>query len=1070
MNLGFFKKILMVLPLFFFGMGLSFASSHPSILFVGSISWRSPFFVEPEYQKDLEQQGYNVGYSSLEVLTEEKLKRFNCVVLLKHSEVGSSSWQLFRKIILPYVQEGGGVLIFSDLFRGRVIHSLNKALEPLGAKVVAQKIEEKNKDRISALPNHDFKAFLTQEILPSPLTKGLSEIWFPLGLATWPLELSQEWKVAIRAGKTTQTTYYPETKERTILMASPPIIGYRKYGKGRIVIFSSESMFWVLNPNHFFFKGFFLKHGGEQLLLNIYSWLSEPSLKSGTMGGFTPKEQREIYTKPQRKPREVFSQGYQGKMRKGIIGVHSTYSGGKYTIAEFCKAARKLGYDFLVFTEDGKKINDPKVWKKYVEECRRNTDDKFVAIPGVQFTGLESGNEGIIFNLLQPWPQIPWDGKGFNTYIRLGVNNRWSANLAQIHPGKNSVPFYILGTEHSQTLFTYQGKKLVDDYSSWFLRSNAGGWYNTPITYHNIWNPEELKNLSNTYHTYFCSSRWGKSFHLRRGLSMVSNGPLIERFRLTTSGPRVSPWEGKVKIRIKISSPSPLKRVKVYFNWGLIRCFYPEKRVFEKEIDYYTNQTGYFYLIAEDSQGNKAYSKSLGSGRDAYHAFIGTDKMNGYWYPRNIEENSEILGGLYPGWGWGPDLRLFTASQTKHPVGVETGNPPGGVSAVYPLPQFYTREGDEFIRKSLEGRIRAAPWRRFVLNSTDCIILKDNTNQEVFFWKAEGREHFKVINSKFLESETKVIGFRWKKKAIRLLIETEAWVRNPVQFLKKAEPNPTFLRVNLGDKPERYGNLLYLSPGGKIISKKPAGRISALLPKGGYVRMESNAFGTPGVFTFQKSKFTLRGTTLSLGDDCAEKILPAGVKISRKYLFILTQGGEKDNPEEIFPKIYDLGGFDGTPGYQIKLERGKVKEKIYAPLLETEGFYLLGKISAATLPNPLGLIIEGLNPNWDAGVYDLEKNKLIKRVAISQDDGRGYLALDISRSRSVFIGNLIIADNKNVKINVLKYGRDGISFLVHNPTPERIEVTVKTPLKLKGVPVVSRSFFLSKGETVKMDY
>jgi hypothetical protein len=222
-------------------------------------------------------------------------------------------------------------------------------------------------------------------------------------------------------------------------------------------------------------------------------------------------------------------------------------------------------------------------------------------------------------------------------------------------------------------------------------------------------------------------------------------------------------------------------------------------------------------------------------------------------------------------------------------------------------------------------------------------------------------------------------------------------------------------------------------------------------------------FGVPAVFAFERAHFTIHeafgAPQLSIGDDLVGSQPKAGDRIDRRYLFVLTAGGEGD--KELFAQIHDVYGFDGRPSYDISVQRGTLLDVTYAPRLMADSYRVCCKISKADLPNLLGLSVAGLNENWDAGVYDFDEKKLAKRVAIHE--GAGYLVLDTSQARNVFIGNLLLADDPDAKINVLELGPVGGRAIVHNPTPGRMTTEVRLPAELADIPALQRKIALPGG-------
>jgi predicted ATP-grasp superfamily ATP-dependent carboligase len=83
---------------------------------------------------------------------------------------------------------------------------------------------------------------------------------------------------------------------------------------------------------------------------------------------------------------------------KGIIHCHSRFSyDGKLELAELCRLLRKEGFDFVALTEHTLGL-DASRYEELVHACREQSDDKFLAIPGLEFrceNGLEMAGLGL---------------------------------------------------------------------------------------------------------------------------------------------------------------------------------------------------------------------------------------------------------------------------------------------------------------------------------------------------------------------------------------------------------------------------------------------------------------------------------------------------------------------------------------------------------------------------------------------------------------------------------------------------------------------------------------------------
>ncbi|HID06014.1 MAG TPA: hypothetical protein EYP10_02580, partial [Armatimonadetes bacterium] len=377
-----------------------------------------------------------------------------------------------------------------------------------------------------------------------------------------------------------------------------------------------------------------------------------------------------------------------------------------------------------------------------------------------------------------------------------------------------------------------------------------------PHTFHEIWRPDELAHVRETFRTFIYADRWGRQFKLGRDLllnTFVSDGPKIERFSVSEPGEWMALDERLVKVSFRITSDAPLRTVKLYFGGKLIRCYRPNVKAFEATAHYVTNESQAFYLVAEDAHGHRAFSKGLPAGRVHYHHFIGGDRMNGYWWgaeptlPHRANHKVagkwvSILGSLYPGLGWGDRIHVRNLNQLDHPYGLEVGQPTGGIRTLNLSPLLHADGLREFLL--------AAPYRTFPLNSTDCVLMDDEISHEREHFEERGYLRKRIVKAKLIHATVRTIGFRWRR-AIMLLIESRVKFLRDIKRVSDKNLALALVRVLCDDVVEAYRRAVYTSRTGALV-ENPGVVVEepTELRKGGFVCVYPNPFGVPALFAF----------------------------------------------------------------------------------------------------------------------------------------------------------------------------------------------------------------------------
>ena len=487
------KRIKVLIGLFvltglFLLAGISKASNQkPSILVIGSQEGGIRFLIDPVLKKKLIAEGYHVASLYYKQITPKKLKLFNLVIMVDEPAYNGNQPPYYagkgikdilpiKKMILRYVQKGGGLLVFFDglsYASGTLRYTLNYFLKGLGAKVTRAQLTESNSKDIHTFPLKPISVFKTRNISVSPVTKGVKEIWYPA--MSGIMQVNHLWDIVVKG--------QPSASFPIIYKSSPPLLAIRKYGKGKIALFMGISSFYVNNGyNQVYQYGWcFNKGNGYRFFENIFNWLGNISLKNHIYGGYKQGEFPPLPVSGMPiKPNKIFEHS---KPYPGIIGIYTNLSGGKYTVRDFVKKAQSLGLKFLIFTD---KIKDRQQFEELKKECSENTSKSFVAIPGVEFKD-QFGDKGIAGNI-NSWPP-----SGGTSFIMALLNAGQNGIYAALEPKKAPIPPWNHGGFNSLEILSYKGKKLVGNAVNWFEKLNATPGFNLlPIVSYRINNPDEL--------------------------------------------------------------------------------------------------------------------------------------------------------------------------------------------------------------------------------------------------------------------------------------------------------------------------------------------------------------------------------------------------------------------------------------------------------------------------------------------------------------------------------------------------------------------------------------------------
>lgn len=584
------------------------AKNNPSILFCSPQS-AGYGWIDINYLKELHQKGFEVDYTeNLGDITWDRIKNYNVIVLFlspdayyvcyRREKESKERIENFRNLILKYLENGGGVFLMpteTNLHKQKLID----LTEILGAKIPVEVIVENDKNKIAPMTHMSqfVPAAYTDNIFPSPVSKGIKQIWYPyrkayLSQMTAPLIVDNNWQVVVRASKTAQTKPVDISGSAIVIKKpvirkegekEPAIFAIREYKGGRVALCAQWRQFTIGAGTKWLYNREILSKGLKEkksdfgkLLENTFRYLARPSLENKKVGGYITKKYALIPPNQREGVKKRFNErfwkyepevlGYgrppkNASLYRGIIGVKTSYSSGKGSVKEYAEAGKKAGLDFIVFADDFKYLTEKK-FEKLKEDCKKYSDDKIKLFPGFSIRS-NIGNYLLFFgpsSILPPSVCLTGkdkktlyvqeeDGKGGYTGRGTGFLSWVLTNFAR---GKCNVCYYNfkgsgkgmkmpdLRLYSAAGIRYYRNGKLIEDVTDDYLITAAGTIAPNPVSVNEVYTPSELIEEVNSNHSLTWVQARSLNTLFKDGLRWTHQYDGVNIF--LSNGPEIIKW------------------------------------------------------------------------------------------------------------------------------------------------------------------------------------------------------------------------------------------------------------------------------------------------------------------------------------------------------------------------------------------------------------------------------------------------------------------------------------------------------------------------------------------------
>ncbi|MFA5204625.1 MAG: hypothetical protein WC708_09520 [Lentisphaeria bacterium] len=751
--------------------------------------------------------------------------------------------------------------------------------------------------------------------------------------------------------------------------------------------------------------------------------------------------------------------------RRGLIGARSTVSGAPHAPADLCGAARAAGLDFLVFTEDAARLDPPR-WDAFRAECARLSDSSFRAVPGVRFTARYAAAgpprpdhpqswgtvAGYVFqHVAQPPPPAELDNgyELFWHYLGGQLAGGRGAMPTLATPGRNAIPPWYQRFWRGFDVVTLDGTgRVIEDDRKLFAELLAAGYGPFPRAAGDFTTPAGIRQAANGWVTVIPAARL-EQLEDAHHAATAGNGPLIRNWRLNTDfGVNRGPGEGVLirgaawaLVHAEVEAAAELATVTLFSGREPLRVWRPHGRRWTVDEPVLMARNHEWHLQVTDAAGRQALSSRFLVEDGRFMMGMCADNQNticnltvppptfdaderGLYWPHSYWHTGEAAGQL----GVMRNLRDLV------PRVIETG-------IVQPVKYFHP-----------------SPLLRFADGTTE-----DHDAGELRIARAGGDANVTTYTfdtpGSWARSWTTLTTFRPAPGGdTAMLVEWTLEAKAPLAFAGD-RPGLVALRLALirALAPGWRASWRVAAPGGLVTRALPADdpqwRAEAVLAPDGGLLLWPNAIGNLAVLPLDGTAY---GLGLAVAGDSKHRefvelrhpvrALPAGGKLSCRYLVVLHQG-----------EVRDGGALDGlraayvAPAPGLRLDTGRLLSAGWPPVAAADPAQraVTGSVATANRHDPLPLVVRGVNDRWSCGRW--WDGRL---TVMEAQDSRLDATLEPGLAAGPFFaGNLLLADQEQVRLEWGGQAADGGIWLhAHNPGKLAVDCRIRTNPLCPGLP------------------
>lgn len=1044
------------------------------------------------------------------------LKPFNAVwLLLEHEAMNSYDPDVVGKALRAYVEQGGGLVINHS--PGRYPEApVDTYWDKVFKHLDMDRLHEEVVDLASREPlgKGNRSAFYTKAFTDHPVTRGVPGLWLlcrdsSAGCGSHAITYSDDWKIVVSGPKTAKSylkdknTNQIDYNKLGFYRQDAPLVAIRELGKGRIVSIAAhkDHSGWMWGCDRWpseLYRGEL--HGQPtdmvKLLENALRWAGEPSLAipeftknyhpyEPTVPPYPSNDASGVKAVPRF---DKIGGGPRKAGANGIIGLHSTYSDGRSSVAEYAAAAQKAGLNFIVFT-DPLELMTPEKIDSLRADCRAVSDDPFYACPGVEHSDA-SGLRWALFHDRIAFPAKETVFDGVNTFQvfdgkvvlqRNGYDGHQNLYRGAIidysaldKAGADAVNLvYFNGV----IPMAFEVDRPIADNRQAMLRTAANLHRYAPFSFTRVRSAEEVARAAKASRTQAATladirktcneSGWGANDAATRGSQRVVLGDGIELERFACQAVQGTPL---FQFAFAVSSLTGIKEVVIHdADQRVLRRFAGNgEKHLEREFIVPFDRQSYPQLVATDLAGNEVISANLWLYQ--YHAgiFRCGDNSN------LLSQNPNII--YFPNWDCSlvPCVKYLATPNPGLSLGGDSEGAALGYSTPSKLPWQRILSENHVSLATPDGKAVDFPAQyqdassrsRFSLMVPGVVAIIDQAIGEQAQERSYCQDRAPYAHCSIQKRAGDNPWYRRKHRVYQTIDRLDTWW-NAVyhQIVPQYEGGYTVVEGEiefLRDVQLREGLKLATGTAGN-----PGGPVELLTSAAAVENTKAESFNKLGDSGFAAlvsdptayyAFFPLRGTdplSYTVSGDNQRMVLDlrlgekgqnlkAGMKLTYRFAvgsFI------KDPQHGDYLKRFAALVNDGD--YPVAMKQGT--------LVDRSGFLSLkaeqGAARLALGPQPfiqnLPIRVAGLEDNGTAMAYS-SLDKTFKPLGFN--GGLAYAAAPMERTNELWLGDVFIASEPAVRMTLVPkmVGLPEGFLEVHNPTDHAIKVNVASPA---GTPI-----------------